>query len=131
MTILYGHRGTVRIGQVEVVPLLKWTLSLISRNAQFASSLTGQWTRRVPGARDCTGTLLLHASIEHSCPLRPGQSVVLELHVDNSGENFYRVPAIVDRLSVQTDIGGGHPVGYQVEFSGDGPLTTHGILEAE
>jgi hypothetical protein len=131
MTILYGHRGTVRVGDAEVAALLKWTLNLISRNVQFVSSLAGQWTRRAPGPRDCTGSLLLHASTEEGCPLRPGQSVVLKLHVDDSGENYYRVPAIVDRISVQTDISGGQPVGYAVEFSGDGQVTPHGILAGE
>lgn len=131
MTILYGHRGTVRIGNAQLVPVLKWTLSIISRSTQFVSSHSGQWTRRAAGPQDCAGALLLHISADGRCPLRAGQSVVLELHVDDSGGNYYRVPAIVDRTSVQTDISGGQPVGFAVEFSGDGPIAPHGILAAE
>ena len=128
MSILCGSHGTLRIGSNELTPLLRWKLTLIGRNLEYLTNHGGAWTQRAAGTKDCAGSFALHAAADGHCPVDVGEAVTLELHADDSGENYYQVPAIVDRIAVEAEIGEGRPLAYAVDFSGNGRFTAHGAL---
>ena len=57
-----------------------------------------------------------------------GDAVTLDLHVDQTGDNYYSAAAIIDKIEVEADIGAGKIVAYVVEFSGNGAVVPHGIV---
>ncbi|OHB83804.1 MAG: hypothetical protein A2V98_19895 [Planctomycetes bacterium RBG_16_64_12] len=61
--------------------------------------------------------------------MEEGDAVTLELHVDDSGANYYEVPAMIETIRAEVDISEGKTIAYVVTFSGNGPLTAYGVLQ--
>ena len=78
---------------------------------------------------DCSGSFEVKATDAGNVPVDEGDAVTLKLHVDGTGSNYYEVPAIVDRVQVDVDIDEGSIVAYVIDFSGDGAITPHGVLD--
>ncbi len=128
MSVITGKDGTLRLGGVELAPLTSWRLVRTSRNRDYAANDTGGARRRVAGIRDCRGSFALAATAAGNLPVAEGTAVELELHADGSGANYLAVPAIVDRIEVEVDIDRGEIVAFLVDFSGNGPVTPHGLF---
>jgi len=131
MPILSGKDGTVRLARGEVFRVTGWRVEKTSANRSYAANDTGGARRRVRGVKDCAGRLEIKADDSSPLPLCEGDCVALELHADGSGENYYELAAIVDRVGLAVDVGRGAPIGYVVAFSGNGPITPHGVLRSD
>lgn len=130
-SILSGKDGSVWVGEQLLTPVLRWELvKKVSCKAYVANDTGGAW-RRLPGARDCTGRLELKLLQNRSAPLEEGWEVVLRLHLDGTGENYYEVPALIERITTQVDIATGEVIGWQVDFAGSGPVLGHGMTPKE
>jgi hypothetical protein len=129
MSFISGKDGTLRLGNNEVTQVTHWTIEKASRNKAYTANDTGAAKGRVPGAKDCSGRFEIKATDSGRLPVEEGDRVVLELHVDGSGENYYEVPAIVDVIRAEVDISEGKTVAHVVTFSGNGPIIAHGILQ--
>jgi hypothetical protein len=127
MAVLSGKNGTLYLNGSEITPVVNWKLTAQSSNPEYAANDTGGWKKRVAGVRDASGSLEIKASDDRHCPIEEGDAPLLALHLDRSGSNYYQVPAIVDKISVQVDIQKGEIVAYLVDFSGNGPLVRHGM----
>ena len=130
MSILSGKDGTLYLDDGEVTQVTNWRIRKISRNKSYTANDTGGSRKRVSSTKDCSGRFEIKASDTSGITLEEGDLVTLQLHVDDSAANYYQVPAVVDALSVAVDISEGEPVGYVVEFSGNGPMAAYGILQA-
>ena len=128
MPILSGKDGTVLIDDVEVAQLTRWTLRRTSRNKAYTANDTGGAWKRTTGSKDATGRFLVQVTDSGSAPVEEGDAVTLELHVDDTDENYYRVPAVIDSVGTEVDVDRGELVGYRVGFSGNGPITAFGVL---
>jgi hypothetical protein len=128
MAVLSGKNGTLYLGESEVTPVVNWKLATTSNNPDYAANDTGGWKQRVPGVRDAAGSLEIKASDDRNCPVEEGDMPTLALHVDQSGDNYYELPAIIDKISVNVDIQKGEIVAYLVDFSGNGPIVRHGVV---
>ncbi len=128
MSILSGKDGTLYLGENEVAAVTNWRLARVSLTKPYVANDTGGARRRLPGARDSSGSFAVQADDSGNAPVEEGDAVTLALHVDGSGDNYYEVPAVIDRVRVEVDISEGRIVGHLVDFSGDGPITAHGIL---
>jgi hypothetical protein len=42
--------------------------------------------------------------------------------------NYCGLSAVIEKIAIEVDIAHGEPIGYLVEFSGNGPVLRHGIL---
>ena len=128
MAVLSGKNGTLHISDDEVAPVANWKLSIGGNNPHYIANDTGGWRKRAAGAKDCSGSF--EAAVEQSgnCPVEQGDSITLKLHADDTGNNYYEVPAIIDRIGVDVDINQGRIVAHAVDFSGNGPITSHGVL---
>jgi hypothetical protein len=129
MSFISGKDGTLKLGDTEVTQVTNWRIEKASRNKAYTANDTGAARRRVPGARDCSGRFEIKTTDSDHLPVEGGDTVMLELHVDDSGENYYEVPAIVDLIRANVDISEGKTVPHLVTFSGNGPIVAHGILQ--
>ncbi len=129
MSFISGKDGTLKLGDAEVTQVTNWRIEKASRNKAYTANDTGAARKRVPGAKDCSGRFEIQAADSGHVPVEEGDTVMLELHVDDSGENYYEVPAIVDLIRANVDISEGKTVAHLVTFSGNGPITGHGILQ--
>jgi len=128
MPILSGNDGTVRLAGGELLRVTDWQIEKTSANKSYTANDTGGARKRVPGAKDCCGRLEIKADDASPMPLCEGECVALELHADGSGENYYELAAVVDAIRLAVDVGRGTPIAYLVGFSGNGPITAHGVL---
>ncbi|MGD0897984.1 MAG: hypothetical protein ABR915_09105 [Thermoguttaceae bacterium] len=127
MAVLSGKNGTLFLDATEVTPVVNWKLVTTSNNPDYAANDTGGWKKRAAGVRDASGSLEIKASDDGHCPVEEGDAPTLNLHLDGSGNNYYEVPAIIDKISVDVDISRGEIVAYVVDFSGNGAITRYGI----
>jgi hypothetical protein len=127
MPVISGKNGTIYLNGGEITPVVNWKLTATSNNPEYAANDTGGWKKRAAGLRDASGSLELKASDERHCPLEEGDAATLALHLDRTGSNYFEVPAIIDKISVQVDIQKGEIVAYLVDFSGNGPIVRHGM----
>ena len=128
MAVLSGKSGTLYVGAGEVTPVSNWKLRITSNHRTYTANDTGGWRRRAAGAKDCSGSFRVSVTESGNCPVEEGDSVTLKLHVDGSGENYYEVEVIVDRIEIETNLHGGDVLTFEVTFSGNGSLTPHGVL---
>jgi len=128
MAVLSGKDGTLYVSDAEVTPVSNWRLSITSNNPDYAANDTGGWKKRTAGVKDCSGSLEVKVEDSGNCPVEEGDAVTLKLHVDDTGSNYYEVPAIIDKIEVEVDINEGQIVAHAIDFSGNGAITPHGVL---
>ncbi len=128
MPILSGKDGTVRSAGAEILQVVHWQIEKTAGNRAYTANDTGGARKRVPGAKDCAGRLEVKATDSGNVSVAEGDVVALELHADDSGDNYYELSAIVDSIRVEVDISEGKPVACAIAFSGNGPVAAHGIL---
>jgi len=131
MSVFSGKSGTLYIDAAEVTPVSNWSLSVTSDNRTYAANDTAGWKRRVAGVRDCRGTFECMLDDEGNVPCFEGDAVTLQLHVDDSGSNYFTVPAVVDRIDVECNIQDGEVLALHIEFSGNGAVTRSGVVAKE
>ena len=129
MSVISGKKGTLLVGDAEVARLTRWTIEKISRNKAYTANDTGGAKKRVGGARDCAGRFQLKAAPTQKVPVEEGDAVTLRLHVDDSPDNYYEVPAVIDTIRTAVDVDKGNIIAYKIAFSGNGPIGAYGILE--
>lgn len=129
MASLSGKNGTLRIGGSDVFHVSRWQIEKRAQNRAYSANDTGGARRRVAGVRDCGGSLEIKATDATPIPVSEGDLVDLALHADATGENCYGLSAVVDAVRTEVDISDGSPVAYAIEFSGNGPIAAHGILD--
>jgi len=128
MPVISGKDGTLYLNTNEVAPVANWRLKKTSSNKHYTANDTGGCRKRVAGARDCSGRFEIKATETGNTPVDEGETVTLKLHVDESNNNYYEVPAIIDTIRTDVDISEGKIVAYVVDFSGNGPVVAHGVL---
>ena len=129
MSVISGKDGTLLVDGSEALGLTQWLLRKTSANKAYTANDTGGARKRVAGVKDCSGRCRIKAARDRSLPLDEGDAVTLQLHVDDSGENYYEVPAVVDAVRLAADVSRGKIVTYVCEFSGNGPVTAYGVLD--
>ena len=127
MAVLSGKNGNLYLGGAQVAPVSNWRLAVSSNNPNYAANDTGGWKQRAAGVRDSSGSFEVKVDDSGNCPVAEGDSAALELHIDASGNNYYAVAAIIDTIEVDVDISAGKIVAYIIDFSGNGPVTPHGV----
>ncbi len=123
MSLETGDDGKVLIGGTPLADITAWSLETTTRAVAYASSTTGGFRKRLPGAKEGRGRIQF--KIDVASPLtnqiNEGSAVTLLLYLDAT--RFYTVPAVIDSLQIEVDIDGGALIGGQAEFSTDGAWT--------
>lgn len=128
MAVLSGKSGTLKLAGGVVAPITNWKLVQATAAKFYAANDTGGAYRRLRSVEDSSGSFECQVTHGGRCPVERGENVVAQFHVDGSAENYYQAPVIIDAVEVECDIGTGRLVAFAIQFSGDGPVTAHGIL---
>lgn len=128
MSDIAGILGTLYVDDVEKSPVTQWDLTIVSDNKSYAANDTAGWKKRVAGIKDSRGSFVIHVDSTGNAPVSEGDSITLKLHIDNSGNNYYTVPAMIDEIKTNCNINAGNIIALQITFSGNGALTKNGIL---
>ena len=131
MTTISGKGGTLRIGGTNTLHVSRWRIEKRAQNRAYSANDTGGAKKRVPGVKDSAGSLEIKATDATPIPVSEGDLIALALHADASGQNYYELPAVVDAVRTEVDISDGSPVAYLIDFSGNGPIAAHGILDRQ
>lgn len=129
MAILSGKDGTLIVDGTKATPLVDWWLRKGSDTKSYTANDTGGWRKRVSGAKDCRGGFALAVAQDKRVPVAEGQAVTLKLHVDDSGNNYYEVPARIEAIRLSVNVSEGCTVPCAVAFLGNGPIVAHGVLD--
>lgn len=123
MAFISGKDGTLFVDDVEVLPITNWTIECTCAGKSYTANDTSGFKRRVVGVRDSRGSFELKLDTERNMPVCEGDNVTLELHIDDSNNNFYSLAAIVQKINLDVDIDTGTVVACIVTFFGNGPVT--------
>lgn len=128
MAVLSGKAGTLKLAGGTITPIAHWRFLWISSGKTYTANDTGGALRRVRGAEDCSGAFECQVTEGGHCPVARGESVLAQLHVDGSMQNYYEVRVAIESIGLNCDIATGGPLSFTIEFKGDGPVAAHGIL---
>lgn len=124
-----GKRGTAFKNGAKICDTSKWTFEPSVAVGKYVSNCTNGFKKSVDGAGDSKGTIEIKVDENGKIPMVPGNRVTLALHVDDSGNNYYEVPAMVSTTPIEVDFASENPVAMTFNFEGDGPWTGHGTCE--
>jgi len=128
MSVLSGKHGTLNLAGSTVAPITNWKIELVCQAKDYVANDTHGVKRRLAGPEDCRGSFDCRLTEQGRCPVRRGQELVAQFHVDRSGENYYEVPIFIDEIGVDCDINQGGVRAFAVRYSGSGLLVAHGVL---
>ena len=129
MSVISGKDGTLYLGDTEPTQVTNWRIEKIGGSKAYTANDTGGSRKRVAGVKDCSGRFEIKATDSANVPVEEGDTVTLKLHVDDSGANYYQVPAIIEAIRVDVDINEGKMIAYEIAFSGNGPITAYGVVQ--
>lgn len=119
--VLSGKDGSVWVDGKRLALVLWWEWTQRVFHKAYATNDTGGVWGRLPGAHDCHGRMELKTPQDGSLPVQEGQRVTVQLHVDATGQHYYEVPVLIERISRRVDIATGQILGCVVDFVGTGP----------
>lgn len=123
-----GKRGTMKLDGTELVPITNWKTKPTVATSAFHTNESGGSKNREAGVEDSTGSFDLKLKEGAFFPVERGQKVVLQLHIDETTQNYYEVPAIIKEWDLDCDINDGKEFTVPVTWEGNGPMIGHGTL---
>jgi hypothetical protein len=123
-----GCFGTVKEGGNDLDEVTYWTLNRTTATDAFGSNQSNCHKKRVAGTKDFTGSFRAKA-IGGAVAVTNGASTTIELHVDDTGYNYYSCPVIIQGIgNYEVDIDDGKAISYEVTFEANGALTPNGTV---
>ena len=120
MPMLSGQNGKVLVDGVGVANITRWKFATRTEGPSYASSATDGFRKRLAGVRHGSGIVrFLQDTVSPiQSQLTEGDSVTLRLHIDTDA--FYSVPAVIEKIAIDTDIDSIDPVGGEFTFDTTG-----------
>jgi hypothetical protein len=97
---------------------------------KHCSNLTQGMKVPIAGAFEWSGTIDVMIQLPGGVPLVQGAFYDVQLHVDDSGANYYSGTILVTGAPLDCDINGGKEVSIGYTYEGASVLTPNGILTA-
>lgn len=126
-----GKDGTIKTGATpaEIYQVGNWKITTAANVSKFATNSSGGWKRAVAGAKEWSGSWDQKIDDGNAMPVKEGDSVDVQLHIDGSDGQYYSGTAVVESIDgPEVDINDGAEIGYTVNFQGDGTLTRTGAM---
>jgi hypothetical protein len=128
MSRFTGIDGTVKSGGVEVTPVTAWDASITADLKEYHDNTCGKAKKRTKGVEDSSGSLEVMLDSGMFCPVTEGAEYDLQLHVDDTGNNFLEIPAKVESIAIADSITSPDNLVYKIAWKGNGDVVKHGIL---
>ena len=123
----HGKSGKVMVGAATKAEVRSWSFEPKCGVAKYASTDTGGFKAGVAGIRDSSGKIECALPAGGAIQFADGDAVTLLLHVDNTGNNYFSVPAIISGSPVELKIEEDQVVSVTFNFEGAGAWTGYGI----
>ena len=124
-----GKNGTVLLNDEPIAEVTAWNFEPSTNVPKYASNATDGHKVGVPAVDDFTGSITTKLDADGNMPLRIGDIVTLELHVDDTEANYISAPVVIASHPIPCDINDGEIVEVQYSFEPHGRPTYNGILE--
>ena len=130
--VVSGTKGTVKKGAAEVANVAMWSLTPTITVGKHGSNSTEGWKGRSSGTRDATGKLkiwLVNDAGEQGAPeeLILGELYDLELHTDDSGNNYYSGEFMIEGMgTLEVDMDDGKEMSVEYTIGPNGKITENG-----
>ena len=124
-----GKLGTAKKAGTAIVDITTWNFTPLFELNEYMSNLTNGRKARIVAGGDSSGSFECLADSAGNAPVREGEQLVLQLHVDDTGLNYYEVQALVSDVPISSDVTGGANTAFTVNFAENGGFTRHGILQ--
>jgi len=126
---LSGKDGTAKKNGSELTTdVTAWQFEPSVGTAKYASQNTGGHKVTVDTVEDFSGSITTKLDKDGVMPFRVRDKVTLQLHVNDSGNDYVTVPALIVSHPIPCDIDNGEPIEVQYNFEPRGAPTYHGIL---
>lgn len=128
--VFSGKDGTAKqSGGAHICELTKWNFEPKVAVPKWASNTTSGVKTGVAGTHDSSGTIEAKVDGTVKMPFRPGSTVELELHADQTGANYIKVTAIIEGAPIDCQINeNGDPLTYTYRFEGISRAVYYGIF---
>ncbi|MCS7306256.1 MAG: hypothetical protein NZ602_14255 [Thermoguttaceae bacterium] len=128
ISVLSSKDGSVWVAGQPVALVLWWALTKRASSKAYVANDTGAWRQRMAGAKETYGQFEMKLQADGTVPVQEGQEVSLRLHVDSTGQNYYELPVLIERISTRVDIATGEVIGCIVDFVSTGEVVGHGMV---
>lgn len=128
-----GKRGSVKNSTTgaHLAEVLGWDFDPKTAVPKWASNTTSGVKTGVAGVGDSSGKIEVKMDGTIPVNFRPGNQVILELHADNSGNNYIKVTAIMENVPISSKIDpDGEPVSITYNFQGITNPVMYGLFAA-
>ena len=129
----YGNVKTVATGQgspATIYEVTGWKIDPKIEAPKHCSNLTQGIKVPIAGAMQWGGTIDVMLQANGAAPLVQGDFYDVQLHVDNTGNNYYSGTILITGAPLDCDINGGKEVSIGYTYEGASVLTANGNLNA-
>ncbi len=112
MSVISGKDGTLTVGGAEITPVLDWRLETFATISKYGANSTGGWKGGKSGVKDSNGSF----NVNDKPSFSEGDEIALVLYTDQ--DIYTLATALVERISVVTDMNEGTIVAFAVTFAG-------------
>lgn len=123
-----GKTGTAKKGGVDLPDVGNWVFTPTANEDKFASNKTGGHKVVVPGVEDFTGTVTCKLPANSFAPFHIGDAASLQLHVNDSGNDYIAVEVVILSGPIECDVNDGNTVETQYGFGPTAAPVYHGRL---
>lgn len=130
-TILSGSNATVKYGGTPgaVLHATRWQLTPTIKNKSFATNSSSGWDLTVVGTKTYTAEVTVALHDGEASPLALGESVAVQYHIDETGNNYYSGTARVISLgSIEANMDEGTEMLHTYSLACNGVLSATGIV---
>lgn len=131
MPSMSGCMGTVKYGasKEKWLGAAYWTYNEASQHGEYSDNTTDCAKFKIPGNPTGNGSIRTNLQITSGPPVAINDEVDLELHVDDTGQNYLAGLALVTALGISNEIENASEVPtYEVSYEAQGLFTRHGSL---
>lgn len=123
-----GKNGTVKTGgtPTALVHITNWKITRSAETDRFADNSSSGWKRSIAGTKMWEGSFDGKVNDGEAVPLKEGDGVAAQFHLDGSGGQHMAGNITVKSLDVECDFDTGKVIAYSVKFEGNGALTDTG-----
>lgn len=124
--------GTVKYGvsKSELLGVKRFSTEESATAGTYSDNTTNCAKQKIGGTPSANGSMEVNVQITTGPPLRVNDEVELELHFDDTGQNYISGTAIITRHGISASIEEGAEVpNYTYDFEWQGLPTYNGSLE--
>ncbi len=125
-----GNAKAAAVGgtPAQVNEVTRWKINPKIDAPKHCSNLTQGMKVPIVGAFEWSGTIDVMPQAGSPFPFQDGDFVDVQLHVDNTGNNYFSGTVLITSAPLDCDINGGKEVSIGYSYEGASALTRNGNL---